>query len=103
MADVAALVSALEERSDTLGKLGYKVRFDLTDGGSIFVDGTSADADVSVDADGEEADTVLKLSSDNMMKLIEGRLDPMVAFSTGRLKVKGSQGVALKLASLLND
>lgn len=99
MAEVATLVDALEDRSDTLAELGYKVRFDLSDGGVIFVDATGGEAEVSTESG--EADSVLKLTSDNLMKLIEGRLNPMVAFSTGRLKVEGSQGVALKLASLL--
>ncbi|WP_334176906.1 SCP2 sterol-binding domain-containing protein [Pseudoxanthobacter sp.] len=100
MAEVDALMGALERRADALKTLGYTVRFDLTDGGgSIFVDATGGKAAVS--SGGGEADTVLKLKSDNLMKLIEGRLSPMIAFSTGRLRVQGSQGVALKLASLL--
>lgn len=45
----------------------------------------------------------MRLSSDNLLKLVEGRLSPMMAFSTGRLKVQGSQGVALKLAGLLDQ
>ncbi len=44
----------------------------------------------------------MTLSSDNLLKLIQGKLSPMMAFSTGRLKVQGSQGVAMKLAGLLD-
>ncbi len=40
MADIGTLVDSIEERSDTLSTLGYKVRFDLTDGGGILVDAT---------------------------------------------------------------
>ncbi len=101
MADVATLVEAIEERSDALSTLGYKVRFDLTDGGSILVDATGSSVAVST-AEEAEADTVMKLSSDNLLKLINGKLSPMMAFSTGRLKVQGSQGVAMKLAGLLD-
>ena len=100
MTDPGTLIGALEQRAEALKTLGYKVRFDLTDGGgSIFVDATGGRAAVS--EGGGEADTVLKMKSDNLLKLIEGRLSPMIAFSTGRLKVQGSQGVALKLAGLL--
>jgi putative sterol carrier protein len=102
MADLAGLVDSLEERSDALSTLGYRVRFDLTDGGSILVDATGGTVDVST-AEGGEADTVMKLSSDNLLKLVQGKLNPMIAFSTGRLKVQGSQGVAMKLAALLDD
>ncbi|WP_018699342.1 SCP2 sterol-binding domain-containing protein [Amorphus coralli] len=99
MADKQEIVDALDERSEGLEGLGYRIRFDLTDGGSVFLDGTASPVEIREGTG--EADTVLKLSSDNLMKLIEGRLNPMVAFSTGRLKVEGSQGVALKLAGLL--
>ena len=37
------------------------------------------------------------------MKLIAGRLSPMLAFTLGKLKVEGSKGVAMKLASLLDE
>lgn len=100
MTDVDTLVSAIEDRAGDLKSLGYRVRFDLIDGGSIVVDATGGKVTVATGTD--EADTVLKLTSDNLLKLIEGRLNPMIAFSTGRLKVQGSQGVALKLAGLLD-
>ncbi len=101
MADIGTLVESIEERAEALSTLGYKVRFDLTDGGSILLDATGGKVDVST-AEGGEADTVMKLSSDNLLKLVNGKLSPMMAFSTGRLKVQGSQGVAMKLAGLLD-
>lgn len=100
MAELSSLVEAMRERADTLGTLGYTVRFDLTDADrSIVLTATSGD--VAVEEGSGDADAVLKLSSDTLDKLITGRLGPMLAFSTGRLKVEGSRGVALKLASLL--
>jgi len=100
MADIPSLVEAMAERADALKDLGYKVRFDLTDaGGSILLDASAGG--VAVEEATGEADAVLKLSTDTLDKLITGRIGPMLAFSTGRLKVEGSRGVALKLASLL--
>lgn len=100
MADLEQVMEAIEERSAVLSTLGYRVRFDLTDGGSILVDATGGGVSVSTGEAGE-AVTVMKLSSDNLLKLVRGKLSPMIAFSTGRLKVQGSQGVAMKLAGLL--
>lgn len=101
MADLSSLVEAIRERADALSELGYRVRFDLTDTGeAILLDATGSGVEVSEGAG--EADAVLKLSSDTLDKLITGRIGPMLAFSTGRLKVEGSQGVALKLAGLLD-
>ncbi|AJY47114.1 sterol-binding protein [Martelella endophytica] len=94
----------MEDKSDSLEELGYRVRFDLKDGGSILLDATNGNVEIEEDGTGEaEADTVLILTSDNLEKLVEGKLNPMLAFSTGRLKVRGSQGVALKLAGLLEE
>lgn len=102
MADVSSLVDSIRERADALSELGYKVRFDLTDTGeAILLDATGGGVEVSEGTG--EADAVLRLSSDTLDKLITGRIGPMLAFSTGRLKVTGSQGVALKLAGLLDQ
>lgn len=102
MADTASLIEAMRERADALSGLGHRVRFDLTDlKEAILLDATGPEADIS--ASDAEAEAVLKLSSDTLDKLITGRMGPMLAFSTGRLRVEGSQGVALKLAGLLNE
>jgi putative sterol carrier protein len=104
MPDADALVAAMRQRSPALRGLGYRVRFDLTDTGeSILLDGTGSQAEVAADAGDAEADTVLRLSSEDLGRLIAGRLSPMLAFSTGRLRVEGSKGVAMKLASLLDE
>lgn len=102
MADVSALIETMSERADALSELGYKVRFDLTDKNeSLLLDATGGQASLTEGAG--DADAVLKLSSDTLDKLVTGRLGAMLAFSTGRLKVEGSRGVALKLASLLGE
>ncbi|TCT03477.1 SCP2 sterol-binding domain-containing protein [Aquabacter spiritensis] len=101
MADTASLIEALQARADALSGLGHRIRFDLTDvKDSILLDATGATADIS--AGPGEAEAVLTLSTDTLDKLITGRIGPMMAFSTGRLRVEGSQGVALKLAGLLD-
>ena len=37
----------------------------------------------------------------NFNKLIDGKLDPVLAFTTGKLKVEGDAGKALEFANLL--
>jgi putative sterol carrier protein len=104
MPDRDELMAAMQARSAALRGLGYRVRFDLTDGeGSILLDGRGAAAELRAVAADEEADTALQLSAADLLKLIEGRLSPMLAFATGRLRVDGSKGVAMKLAALLDD
>lgn len=43
----------------------------------------------------------LTLSSDNFNKLLEGKLDPVAAFTLGKLKVDGDIGKALEFSNLI--
>lgn len=104
MPDLETLLGRMRAKGPGLRALGYRVRFDLSDTGeAILLDGTGGQASVEAASGTEEADTVLSLSSDDLGKLIAGRLSPMLAFATGKLRVEGSKGVALKLASLLDE
>ena len=97
------LVDAVKAQADKLKELNHTVLFDLGDDGKILLDATGGDVKVTPNPDNDEAETTLALSSENMAKLIAGDLNPMVAFTMGRLKVFGSKGIALKLSSLLDN
>ena len=81
--------------------LGYRVKFEFEDGPSFLLDGTVTPPTLSSE-DGE-ADCTLRLSVENMAKLMAGTLNPTLAYSLGKLKVDGSLGVALKLASMMEE
>jgi len=51
----------------------------------------------------ESADCTLRLSDKNFKKMIEGKLNGTAAFMTGKLRVQGSMGLALKLEGILNE
>jgi putative sterol carrier protein len=51
----------------------------------------------------EQADCTLKLSDKNFKKMIMGKLNGTAAFMTGKLKIHGSMGLALKLEGILNQ
>lgn len=55
--------------------------------------------------EGTEAnpDCTLRLSDKNFKKMIMGKLDGTAAFITGKLKIHGSMGLALKLEGILNE
>ncbi len=48
-----------------------------------------------------EADCTITLSRKNLEKLVNGKLNPMTAFLTGKIKVKGDMSVAMQLQTLL--
>ncbi len=100
---VDELVAALQSRADKLKELNHTVLFDLGDDGRVLVDATGSDVKIVPNPDSDDADSTLAMSSANLVKLMEGDLNPMVAFTMGRLKIFGSKGVALKLASLLDS
>ena len=106
MSDAETLMERMRSKAGTLKRLGYRIRFDLTDTGErILVDGTTGGdaAEIGPAEEDTPADTILRLSADDLAKLMAGRLSPMLAYSTGRLRIEGSTGVALKLASLLDE
>ena len=96
-----SLSEELRKRAAQNPKLGYKVKVVLDDGGVIFWDGTADQPGFT--NDDAEADTTLRISAENLEKLIAGTLDPTMAYMTGKLKVEGKLGVALKINSMLSD
>ena len=101
--DFEDIVDNVKTRAADLGELNHTVLFDLEDTGKILLDATGDEVVVTANPEDEDAETTLVLSPDNMQKLMTGDLNPMVAFTMGKLKVFGSKGIALKLSSLLDQ
>ena len=97
------LVSEMNDRVNLLEGLGHTILFDLGGVGKILLDDDGDKVAISPIPKDEDAETTLVLSTDNMVKLINGDLNSMVAFTMGKLKVFGSKGVALKLSNLLGN
>jgi putative sterol carrier protein len=81
--------------------LTAKVKFDFGDEGRIFVDGTQSPPVIS-DEDGD-ADTTFECKLETFEAILDGRQDPSLAFMMGKLKVRGSMGLAMKLNAILED
>jgi putative sterol carrier protein len=99
--EIAELTEELRKQAGKNVRLGYKVKFVLGDG-LIFWDGTGDSPDVGNDDKGD-ADTTITITAENLEKLMQGNLDPTLAYMTGKLKVEGKMGVALKLTSMFAD
>ena len=59
-----------------------------------------------LDSDGarvgdEEADVTMSADAETFQAIFEGDMNPTSAFMTGKLKVDGDMGMAMKLASVL--
>lgn len=85
------------------------LRFDLGDDGVIDIDATETppvlleDGTSTDGGDGGDPDCTIRLSAENLQKLMDGSLNPMFAYTMGKLKIEGSLGLAMKLASRLED
>jgi putative sterol carrier protein len=58
------------------------------------------DGRVSVIEGGENADAVITTSEETFEKIVNGEQNPTSAYMTGKLKVKGDMGAAMKLQKL---
>ena len=79
--------------------LGAKLKFDCGDDGIIMLDAESVPNVVSND-DGEATCTI-KMELSDLESMLAGDLDPMAAFSLGKLQLEGDMSVAMKLGNLL--
>ncbi len=91
----------LREKLSYAPQLGAKIKFDFGDDGMIFIDGTQTPA--VMNNEDEDADTVFLCKVDVFKSIVDGTQDPTMAYMMGKLKIKGSMGVAMKLNSLLED
>jgi putative sterol carrier protein len=93
------LTNDLRGRVTSAPALGHKVKFNLGPDGIIFWDGTGGGNQVgNGDA---EAETTISISSDDFAQLMAGQLDPTMAYMTGKLRIEGDMGVAMKLSGAL--
>jgi len=98
---IEALTEEIRSRAGASPKLGYRLKFVLAEGGTILWDGTNVPP--TIDNSDGDADTTIRVTTENLHKLMTGGLDPTLAYMTGKLKVEGSLGVAMKLVSMLGD
>lgn len=96
--DLTAIVDGIKTKAAAVPAIGNSMKMDF---GTqiIHVDGTG-DSNV-VTTEDKDADCTIIISPENFGKLISGDLNPMMAVMTGKVKIKGDMGVAMKLQSLL--
>ncbi|MGZ8781870.1 MAG: SCP2 sterol-binding domain-containing protein [Gaiellaceae bacterium] len=101
MADtVQEFFDTLADRADATKIAGMKnsYLFDIEGAGQWVV--AVDDGAVSVTEGGGEADTTITTSEETMMAVVKGEQNPTTAYMTGKLKIKGDMGAAMKLQKL---
>lgn len=92
--DLVAAAEALKEKFSGHDFSG-SVKFDVTDEGVILV----RDGEISTE-DGE-ADVTITASLDTFRAMFDGDLSPTAAYMTGKIKIDGDMGAAMKLSQIL--
>jgi putative sterol carrier protein len=90
----------LESRIDPSRAKGMSAsyKFNIDGAGSWNVD--VDDGKVTVTEDGGDADTTITASAETFTKIANGEQNPTAAYMSGKLKVNGDMGQAMKLQKL---
>ena len=100
MTNTQEFFETLESRVDASKTAGMtnSFLFEIEGAGTWKVD--VDDGRVNVTEGGEDADAVISTSAETFEKIASGEQNPTSAYMTGKLKVKGDMGAAMKLQKL---
>jgi len=100
MTSAREFFETLEGRVDPSKTSGMRnsYLFDIAGAGKWKVD--VDDGQVTVTEGDADADAVISTSEDTFTKIASGEQNPTSAYMTGKLKVKGDMGAAMKLQKL---
>jgi putative sterol carrier protein len=92
--------ASLPERADAAKTAGMHNTyvFDIEDVGQWTV--SVVDGTVSVAEGAGDADCTIRASEETLVKIARGEANPTTAYMTGKLKIDGDMGAALKLQKL---
>lgn len=93
MSDVIA--AAVEALNDKVKGFDGIAKFVIPGEGAIMMDADGARAG------DDEADVTLTAEADVFKAILDGNMNPTMAFMTGKLSVDGNMGLAMKLGSVL--
>jgi putative sterol carrier protein len=92
------LTEVVKKSAGKMPQLGKSLKLNL-DGETIHIDLTGEEAAIS--NEDKDADCTVTTSIATLQGLRDGSVNPMTAMMTGKLKIKGDMGLAMKLQSLL--
>ena len=100
MGSVREFFEGLPERvpAERVAGMNNTYVFDVEGAGTWRV--AIADGSIEVAEGGGDADVTFSASEENFEKIVSGEQNPTTAYMTGKLKIKGDMGAAMKLQKL---
>jgi putative sterol carrier protein len=96
---IEEITGTFQAMAGNVPSIGKTLKFAF-DEGTVFLDLTGEQAQVS--NEDKDADCTIITSIDTLNSLRKGELNPMMAVMSGKVKIKGDMGVAMKLQSLFS-
>jgi putative sterol carrier protein len=94
------VTAGLKEKIGEDCGLGSILKFDFGDDGVLVLDASQVPNVIS--NEDTEAACTMAISLADFMEMADGKLDGTMAFMSGKLKIQGDMGVAMKLGPLLS-
>ncbi|MEM6380823.1 MAG: acyl-CoA dehydrogenase family protein, partial [Bacteroidota bacterium] len=91
------ILKIVGDKAQSAGAIGNTLKFDFG-GQQLLLDGTNGNNEVSTND--SDADCTIKVSLEDFKALLSGKLNPMNAVMSGKAKIEGDMGVAMKLQQL---
>ena len=95
-----AVTAGLKDKIGEDCGLGSILKFDFGDDGILVLDASQVPNMIS--NEDTEAACTMAISLADFMEMADGKLDGTSAFMSGKLKIQGDMGVAMKLGPLLS-
>lgn len=107
MADLQEVLKGIEqrlaERPEKLSAAQGTYQLDLTgEGGGTYTMAIAGDKGEVKTGPAENPGVVVTMTANDFVDMATGKLNGMTAFMSGRLKIKGDMGLALKMQTLLS-
>ena len=94
---VEAIQNKLTELLGGGSGLDGSLKMNFGDDGVVRIEGTE------VTTDDTDTDATITITLEDAVAMMEGDLNPTMAFMQGKLSVDGNMGMAMKLSNLLDD
>jgi putative sterol carrier protein len=96
--DIAQIIIQIQSQASAVDPIGGSIKFILDDQ-VLIIDGSGNSNIVS--QEDRVADCTISTSLETLMKMKSGDLNPMMAAMSGKVKISGDMGLAMKLQSLI--